>query len=308
MNAAQESQLRSVTERALRAGNWRDAVSILQQLASDQQLPEQRRADYWSNLAVCHLNLGEFSDAITAANAALALRPSHADAWCNLASAYWRNHIPDNAIRAAREATRYQPKREFFWAVRARIALSLAYWEEAIACHEHIFAFHPDDPVHWSRAQDVRLLAGKAPVCIHEIRQFYRRHPTHPDVRRVLAKALCDLQEFSQAAKLLANPQGIPKELQAEIHFRTGQLQPGRDLLQQLPTRAKKYVLSLRFLADTSDWKSLVQQARQYATDPAVDDDPEQVTELHCQSASKFEQVSASNFEQFQRGRERRCL
>ena len=29
---------------------------------------------------------------------------------------------------------------------------------------------------------------------------------------------------------------------------------------------------------------------------------------LHCQSASKFEQVSASNFEQFQRGRERRCL
>ncbi len=29
---------------------------------------------------------------------------------------------------------------------------------------------------------------------------------------------------------------------------------------------------------------------------------------LSCQSASKFEQVSASNFEQFQRGRERRCL
>jgi hypothetical protein len=29
---------------------------------------------------------------------------------------------------------------------------------------------------------------------------------------------------------------------------------------------------------------------------------------LGCQSASKFEQVSASNFEQFQRGRERRCL
>jgi cytochrome bd-type quinol oxidase subunit 2 len=29
---------------------------------------------------------------------------------------------------------------------------------------------------------------------------------------------------------------------------------------------------------------------------------------LLCQSASKFEQVSASNFEQFQRGRERRCL
>jgi glutamine synthetase len=27
-----------------------------------------------------------------------------------------------------------------------------------------------------------------------------------------------------------------------------------------------------------------------------------------CQSASKFEQVSASNFEQFQRGRGRRCL
>ena len=29
---------------------------------------------------------------------------------------------------------------------------------------------------------------------------------------------------------------------------------------------------------------------------------------IACQSASKFEQVSASNFEQFQRGRERRCL
>jgi tetratricopeptide (TPR) repeat protein len=207
-----------MTEMPKTPARWNVSAAVVCMLAALVHLTQAQvppSAESYVGDSYRDFQAGRFADSVTAARAALRLRPDYALAWNNIAAAYIALNLWDDAIRAAEESIRLDPDLELArnnlaWAKlnlettpESYLARSLQYFqhghfEETIAAARAALNLRPDYAEAWNNIGAAYNSMSRWADAIQACEQALRLKPDF-----VLAKnnlALAKAEQAKQAA------------------------------------------------------------------------------------------------------------
>lgn len=244
---AQALQLAGVC--AMQAGLPARAEPLLRKAARLSQWDAGLRV----NLAACCAALGRHSDALTAADEAIALDTGLAQAHANRGNALRRLGRGEEALAAMDRAIALEPGLAKAYSSRGGVLHDLGRLEEALAAFEHAIALQPDlDEAHRNRGQALRLIGrlegalaaldraialnpldteahvargltlhaqGRWPAALDALQTALRLDPRHADALRHAGAACSALGRPAEALSFIDRAIALEPDSAAAHHF-----------------------------------------------------------------------------------------
>jgi len=152
-------------------GGWYDTVW------PDQDSPER---DRWTERGMAHMDMGEYSEALSCFRQAARLDPSRAESWLNLARARLKLWQYNEALQAADEGLRRAVRRDEFgqlYSVRGEIYSAMMAPAKAMESYDQGLSYTPKAPYLW-RAKGLLIqkmgLPREAQECFEKALQYDR--------------------------------------------------------------------------------------------------------------------------------------
>ncbi len=152
-------------------GAWYDVVW------PDQDSPER---DRWNERGLAHMDMGEYSEALSCFRQAAALDPNRAESWLNVARARLKLWQYNEALHAADEGLRRAVRRDEFgqlYSVRGEIYSAMMAPAKAMESYDQGLSYTPKAPYLW-RAKGLLIqkmgLPREAQECLEQALKYDR--------------------------------------------------------------------------------------------------------------------------------------
>jgi eukaryotic-like serine/threonine-protein kinase len=145
---------------------------------------DRSRADSWAHLALAHLKLWEYHEALIAVDEGLrraVSRNEFGQLFCARGEIFAKMQKPDLSLEAYDQGLSYTPNAPRLWRERAALFIQTGRLRDAQQCAERAIEFDKLDPVAWHQLGDIQLQQGHAKKAHDAYAEALKLNPRDPD-------------------------------------------------------------------------------------------------------------------------------